>query len=225
MSIPKFQNLLADGLQSVLLYNTVMTTRTRLTTDQKMRALAYIARGDTMSQVAAHLLEDFDVTITEYGLYAIKRNHSDTIARMQETMADSAIADADALLKHSRVMIAKKMQKADRDTTTLEQLDEQYRDGDIKIEDYRRQKKGLLNLSVNELTQISKTMHDQVLKIPSDGLPPGSAGALPPGGGSTPAQLEALLLAIKAGNTVELQRLIFNPREVPKNDQLNTLQV
>lgn len=176
-----------------------------------------------MSQVAAQLLADFDVSITESALYAIKRDHSDTVTRMQETMADSAVADADAILKKSRVMIAKKMQKADRDGNTLEQLDQQYRDGDLEMSEYRRKKSGLLKMSVHELTQISKTMHDQVIKVPGE-LPPGGAGSLPPGG-SSPAQLEALLLAIKAGNTVELQRLIFNPREVQKNDQPVALQV
>ncbi len=190
--------------------------------DQKLRALAYIARGDTMSQVAAHLLEDFQVTITESALYKIKKDNLETIQKIQDRLADSAVADADAILKQSRVALAKKMQRADRDGNELEQLDQQYRDGEIDKSQYQRRKAGLIQLSVSELVNISRTMHAQVIKVPGAGapeLPPGPGGpAQPlPAGSSTPAQLEALLKAIQAGNTVEIQRLIFTPGV--RNDQ------
>jgi len=152
-----------------MLYNKVMettATRTRLTLDQRLRTLAYIARGDTMSQVAAHLLEDFNVTISESRLYQIKKNNIETIQKIQERLADSAAADADALMRQARVGLAKKLQKADRDSNELEKLDQQYRDGDIDKSEYQRKKSGLLNLSVTELINIGKGMHAQVIKIP-----------------------------------------------------------
>lgn len=188
--------------------------------DQKLRALAYIARGDTMSQVAAHLLEDFQVSITESALYKIKKDNLETIQKIQDRLADSAVADADAILKQSRVALAKKMQRADRDGNELEQLDQQYRDGEIDKSQYQRRKAGLIQLSVSELVNISRTMHAQVIKVPGvPELPPGPGGAAQPlpAGSSTPAQLEALLKAIQAGNTVEIQRLIFTPGV--RNDQ------
>jgi hypothetical protein len=197
------------------------TTRTRLTMDQKLRALAYIARGDTMSQVAAHLLEDFEVSITESALYKIKKDNLETIQKIQDRLADSAVADADAILKQSRVALAKKMQRADRDGNELERLDQQYRDGDIDKSQYQRRKAGLIQLSVSELVNISRSMHAQVIKVPGvPELPPGAAQPLP-SGSSSPAQLEALLKAIQAGNTVEIQRLIFTPGV--RNDQPVTI--
>lgn len=207
---------------AMMLYNMVMTTatRTRLTMDQKLRALAYIARGDTMSQVAAHLLEDFEVTITESALYKIKKDNLETIQKIQERLADSAVADAESLLKSTRVALARKIQRADRDGNELERLDQQYRDGEIDKSEYQRRKSGLIQLSVNELVNISRTMHAQVIKVPgAPELPAGPGGpAQPlPAGSSTPAQLEALLKAIQAGNTVEIQRLIFTPGA--RNDQ------
>lgn len=188
--------------------------------DQKLRALAYIARGDTMSQVAAHLLEDFQVSITESALYKIKKDNLETIQKIQDRLADSAVADADAILKQSRVALAKKMQRADRDGNELEQLDQQYRDNEIDKATYQRRKAGLIQLSVSELVNISRTMHAQVIKVPgAPELPPGAGPAQPlPAGSSTPAQLEALLKAIQAGNTVEIQRLIFTPGAA-RNDQ------
>lgn len=190
--------------------------------DQKLRALAYIARGDTMSQVAAHLLEDFQVEITESALYKIKKDNLDTIQKIQDRLADSAAADADALLKSTRVALAKKMQRADRDGAELEQLDQQYRDGEIDKAQYQRKKAGLMQLSISELVNISRTMHAQIIKQPgAPALPegPGSTAAHQPlpAGASTPAQLEALLKAIQSGNHVEIQRIVFNG--ATRNDQ------
>ena len=200
-----------------MLYNERMTkaTRTRLTMDQKLRALAYIARGDTMSQVAAHMLEDFQVTITESALYKIKKDNLETIQKIQDRLADSAAADADALMKSSRVALARRLQRDVRDGAELEQLDAQYRDGEIDKSEYQRRKSGLMQLSVNELVNISRSMHAQVIKVPGGGapeLPPGPGGpAQPlPAGSATPAQLEALLKAIQSGNHVEIQRIVFN---------------
>lgn len=203
----------------------VMTTatRTRLTMDQKLRALAYIARGDTMSQVAAHLLEDFQVTITESALYKIKKDNLETIQKIQERLADSAAADADALLKSSRVALARRLQRDSRDGAELEQLDQQYRDGELDKAEYQRKKSGLLQLSVNELVNISRSMHAQVIKVPGNPeLPPGNGPAQPlPAGSATPAQLEALLKAIQSGNHVEIQRIVFNGGV--RNDQPVTI--
>ncbi len=188
--------------------------------DQRLRTLAYIARGDTMSQVAAHLLEDYGVKISESRLYQIKKNNLETIQKIQERLADSAIADADAILRQSRVQLAKKMQRADRDGNELELLDQQYRDGEIDKTKYQRKKAGLLQLSVGELVNISRSMHAQVVKSPGlPELPPGGSGAAQPlpAGSSTPAQLESLLKAIQSGNHVEIQRIVFNGG--PGNDQ------
>ena len=201
----------------------IMTkTRTRLTMDQKLRALAYIARGDTMSQVAAHMLEDFEVTISESRLYQIKKDNHQTIQKIQERLADSVAADAEKIMQSTRVALARRLQRDSRDGAELEQLDQQYRDGELSKEDYQRQKTGLLQMSVAELVSISRGMHEQVIKAPGsaelDAGPPQNSL----GGGSTPAQLEALLKAIQAGNTVEMQRLIFTPKGA-HNDQSVTI--
>ena len=76
----------------------------------------------------------------------------------------------------------------------------------------KRRKAGLLQLSVGELVNISRSMHAQVVKAPGvPELPPGDGPAqLLPAGSSTPAQLEALLQAIQRGDHVEMQRIVFN---------------
>lgn len=195
-----------------------MTTRTRLTTDQKLRALAYIARGDTLSQVAGHMLEEFEVSISESALSQMKKAHAETIDKMQTSLTESAAEDADAILKKTRRILSVRLDRAQRDESAIAEVDREYREGKIKSpEEYRRKKAGFLKVSIAELTNISKTMHAQTVKVPE--LPPGAMpGALPAGGSAqTPAHLEALLNAIKNGNEVEVQRLVFNPGG--RNDQ------
>ena len=182
-----------------------------------MRALALLARGDTLSQVAAHLLEYYQVTVSESGLSQIRSNNKETISQMQQVIADGQSAEAEAIANRARRLINNKLDRAERDGKTLEELDQQYRDGEIKdVQEYRRRKAGLLKISINELTTISKAMHNQSQHTP----PPAGDDkpALPSGhSGATPAHLEAMLQAIAAGNTVELQRLVFNPKGVANN--------
>lgn len=191
-----------------------MATRTRLTTDQKLRALALLARGDTLSQVAAQLLTDFNVKVTESALSQLRRAHQETLDKMRDAMVEAESASAEALLKRTHRMIGARLDRADRDGKELEELDRSWREGEIKdYEVYRRRKAGLMKISINELTTVSRTMHTQTVKMPA--LPPGDPdrgpAVLPSGHHSNPAELEALLESIKHGNTVEMQRLIFNP--------------
>lgn len=190
-----------------------MKTRTRLTTDQKMRALALMARGDTLSQVAGHLLETYQVTISESALSQIRSKNRDTIKEMQQVVADGQSAEAEAIAARARRLINVRLDKAERDANTLEEVDRQWRDGEIKDpKEYRRRKAGLLKISINELTTVAKAMHSQSAPPPPQSP---DAPALPAGANhptATPAHLEAMLQAIAAGNTVELQRLVFNPK-------------
>lgn len=188
-----------------------MKTRTRLTTDQKLRALALLARGDTLSQVCGHLLEEFDVTVSESALSQLRKAHRETVDKMQDTLAEAEAADAEALLRKSRQMIGARLARAKRDEHALEEVDRQYREGELDFETYKRRKTGLMKISIGELNNVAKATHTQIMRErdPASSDDP----ELPSGNRShtTPAHLEALLKAIQAGNTVELQRLVFNP--------------
>lgn len=193
-----------------------MINRTRLTTPQKMHVLALIARGDTLSQIVGHLLEDFNVKITEGAISRIKKHHADTIAKMRDTMVEAEAADASKILQRSRSMLGKRMDRAERDSNELDEVERDWREGKITQEEYRRKKAGLIRMSVSELVNISRTMHTQTIQQPpapvgedTKKLPPGNTQ--PKLGAQSPAQLEALMAAIANGNTVEMQRLIFNP--------------
>lgn len=183
-------------------------TRQKLNTAQRMRVLALMARGDTYAQIRAHLQSQYDITISDNSLSDIKKRHGDTLAEMTRTMVEHEAIEAEDLLKKTRRMIGRKLSQAEQDANKLAKLDEQYREGDITKSQYDLKRAGLLGLSINQLVAVSKEMHNQVMKDIPPGLPPGASatGAI---GGGNPAITEAIVAAIKNGDTVELQRLVF----------------
>lgn len=196
-----------------MLYNGGMATetRTRLNDAQRLRVLALAVRGDGSQAIADAIQETYGISITASGIDKIKATHADTLAAMKQQAVEAEAADAETLLARSRRMIGRKLTKAERDADALEKLDEDYRQGNMKLEEYRRKKTGLLNISIAELNAVTKEMYIQTGKG-EDGTPRLPAGNL--------HQTEALLEAIKRGDTVELQRLIFRPN----HDQPVTIQ-
>ena len=186
-----------------------------------MGCLARIARGDTLAMVQKWLLDEHEITISLPALSGLKKNHAKAITDMQQKMLDAQAIDAEAIMKRSRALINRKIAKAERDQTQIEELDEQYRDGVISLDELRRKKKGLLDLSIAELTRIGSAMLDQTKTAP---LPPDAPalGSGNPGASGLPSPtLEATIQALKEGNTVELQRIIFNG--APKDDKSHSV--
>lgn len=176
-----------------------------------------MARGDTHAMIQKWLLDDQEITISIAALSVLKTTHTGVIQDMQQKMLDAQAIDAEAIMKRSRSLINRKMAKAERDQSAIEELDEQYRNGEISLDVLRRKKKGLQELTVAELTRIGSAMYEQTKTAPlppdSPLLPAGNSGA---SGLPSPA-LEAMLAALASGNTVELQRMVFNG--APKDDK------
>jgi len=180
--------------------------RNKLNTAQRMRVLALLARGDSFAMIHDHLQNTYGVDVHDSTISQIKKTHADTLATMTATIAEAEAADAESLLAKSRRMIGRKLQKAEADTSEIQKLDRRFRNGEISHLEYERERRGLLELSIQELTTVSKEMFNQSNK----GLPPGSPPPGLPAGGQQEAT-EALLGAIARGDTVEIQRLILNP--------------
>ena len=199
-----------------MLYSMVMTTkptRTRLNDAERLRALTLLARGDSRQSVVDDLAERYGVQLTLSAIDKMKVVHADSIAAMQQTMADAEAADADTLLNRSRRLIGRKLSRAERDEKTLDELFDDYRADRITWDELQKKKSGLLKVSIAELNAVSKEMYIQTGKGGDPSTP-----ALPAGGG---ASTEAIMAAIRRGDTFELQRLIYRPGA---NDQSLPIQ-
>ena len=185
-----------------------MQTGPKLNTDLRMKVLAMMARGENYDTILRILRDKYDVTITSGALSNLTKRHLDTIKEMELMILEAETAEAEQVRVKALRQLSRKLDKASQDETEIEELDRKWRDGEIKdMADYRRRKAGLLKLSVNELSKVSREMYSQTDKTKAPGQLPGTAGA----GTPDPKWIEALMLAVQRGDTIALQQLIITP--------------
>lgn len=175
----------------------------KLTTPQRMQIFALMARGDTQNQINDFLKKNHNVTLSPSNLSLMKSRHKETIEAMVRAIQENELAGVEKLMKKSHRLLGRKLDRAEREMTELEELDEAYRNNKISPKEYKRIKTTLLDVSILEIASVSKNLHVQTGLSQPEISHPASAGA--------PIQTEALLNAIKNGDTVELQRIILNP--------------
>lgn len=179
-------------------------TGRKLSQPQRMQVFALLARGDTAAQINDFLDKRYGLSLAASSISEMKTKHADTIEEMRSHIQATELVEVDSLMQKSRRILNRKLDRADRDMSELEELDRQYREKEIDSAEYKRQKATLMNVSITEIAMVSKNLHDQTKKAGDDDTP-----KLPSG---SPVQTEQLLAAIKAGDTVELQRIILNPQ-------------
>lgn len=178
----------------------------KLTDIQRMQVLAMLARGDRYARINAFLQENYGVQLHISNFTQMKQRHSDTIQAMKETITTHVALESEVLMSKSRKLLNKKLDRAEQDAEELEELDRLYREGEITPAEYKRMKSTRYDITIGELNQVSKDMFAQSKFASSD------PDQSPKNGDANAQNTEALLDAIKAGNTVELQRLILNPK-------------
>lgn len=176
-----------------------MTKRNRLTTEQKMEILALIARGDTYREISKHFEQEYGFAVSDSSIANVKTSNPNALARIQDQIADNTADSTSEILNRSRRMLNHKLKRAEQDENELDKLHKQYRDGEIDWAEYQRRKEGLKTVSIDSLTKVTKEMHAQIIEATPDSKSP-----------TDPRALEKLTQAIQSGDTVELQRIIFN---------------
>ena len=187
----------------------VTQTGPKLDTPTRMKVLAMMARGEKYATIKRILLEDHNIKYSVDGLTKLKTRHSDTLKEMEYMILEKETSDAEAVRAKSLRQLSRKLDKAATDETEIEELDRQWREGEIEdMSEYRRRKAGLLKLNVKDLAEISKNMHSQTAGRKG-------ANALPVDPNATPATdpkwVEALMLAVQNGDTIAMQQLIITP--------------
>lgn len=188
----------------------IVSTAPKLDTAQKMKVLAMLARGERYATIQSILKKDHDIDYSINSIRLLKKNHAETIAEMEAMIIEREASEAEQIRVRALASVSRKLDRASKDESELAELDRAYRDGELEIAEYKRRKKGLLDLSVTELLSVSKEMYAQTGKGKNASIAPGS----PAGGGegiANPQTLEVLMDAIKRGDTVTLQQMVINP--------------
>lgn len=180
----------------------------KLDTPTKMKVLAMIARGEKYETISRILKEQHNIDYSSAGLAELKKSNADTIKEMELMILDAETSEAEQIRVKSLRQLSKKLDRASEDEAELQEIDRQYRAGEIELAEYKRLKTGLLKLTVKDLTAISKDMYAQSGgKRGANALP----GAASTGGGDTPDPkwVEALMTAVQRGDTIAMQQLVI----------------
>lgn len=185
----------------------------KLSTPVKMKVLAMMARGDKYGTILSVLEKEHGITYSRTSLTQLRKNNKDSLRQMELMIMDNEASEAVQIKNKALRQLNKKLDRAADDQLELDSLDEEYRAGNLSLSEYRRKRAGLLKISVTELLMISKEMNQQdgTRKGPA-ALPGGVANGLPdPENGGDPRLAEALLDAIKRGDTVALSQMVITP--------------
>lgn len=162
----------------------------------KITALTLLARGDTIREVS----EELGLSVPT--VQSIKNKNSEIIQTIHRRMLDRKIQNANKILDKSNKMISKKLDKAELDETKKNELLEQYRNGEIDYKEFQQQTMGLAEVTIDQLTRVSREMSDQLKKNEIENPNPNSPQ-------DNAEQLKQLMDAIQNGDEVTMQRITF----------------
>lgn len=174
-------------------------TRNRLNNEQKMEVLALVARGDTAGKISQHFEAEYGFPVSPQTISHTKKSNAGALQKIQERMVEKTADGTAEILNRSRRMLNTKLKRAESDENEIDKLHQRYRDNEISWAEYQRLKEGYKTVSIDSLAKVTKEMHAQTLDHNPDTQPT-----------TDPRALEQLTDAIKNGDAVELQRIIFN---------------
>lgn len=190
-----------------------VATNSKLDTPLKMKVFAMMARGEKYGTIQRVLKEHHNIDYSQQSLSDLKKRHKDTISEMHSMILQDQASDAENIRAKSLRLLSRRLDQANADEVEIAKVDDEYRNGDMSLSEYRRKKAGLLKVSIKELTEVSKEMTAQSKHagtLPGR-LPAGANGDEDSGGSIDPKFAEALSQAIARGDTVALQQLVIQP--------------
>lgn len=176
-----------------------MTTRTpRIAMDKQLEVLARFSRGDTHAQISK------DTGIPVGTLQNIKKRNPAALEIIQNKMIDHQISSAKKILKKSQDLIERKLDKAVTADKQRDDLFNKLISKEIEYKEYRAMMDRIYDPTLSELNAISKESFNQ------SQIEEGKPTSIPGAGKDATGDLVALVEAIKSGDEVVLQRMVFN---------------
>ena len=175
---------------------------TRVPQTKRSEIVAMIARGDKTTAIAA------SAGVSVAMVSKLRKEEAGAIQAIQDRIQDSKAEVANRVLsKTNQLLEARVDQAVQRDRLRVEYA-EQLVTGKIDRKKYNELIRQLPNITTAELTSLSREMFSQSAK--ADDAPKNSTEA-------QKQQLLSMLEQIKEGNEVVLERMVFNPHDVPNS--------
>lgn len=163
----------------------------RLSISEETKIVALLARGDKHKDIIKQL--DEPVTLVTIG--KIKKRNMGNLQILAQKSLQKEEADALAIKNKANAHIKQRLDSDDTALKLLEKANQQYLNDDISMSEYAHLMKLIKTATIQELVSISKEMHAQSV---TEEAPPSSA-----------QDIAALVAAIKSGDEVQLNQIIF----------------
>lgn len=187
-------------------------TKNKLDSQTETRVVAMIARGDTYETIA-QTLEGEGSPLAISTISAIKKRNAEALAYMKRVMLEEQTTQSGKLLAKSRTLIERKLDRALRVDEELKELINELHDGVIDPKEYSMRSAGILGheLTITELNSVTKEAFNQ------SQIEQGKPTAISNNPQQAREDLGHLLDAIKTGDEVRLQQIVFNPNDAIPN--------
>jgi hypothetical protein len=170
-----------------------------LTIQEETRIVALLARGDTHAQIQEQMAREFR-GVHMRTIAAVKKRNKENFDIIRARLLEKQEHDASALKEKANKMISKKLDIEDKKLEIIQRAREDYLNGAISLKELTEILKRHRETTLTELVSVSKEMHNQSSEDP-DSKP------------DAQKDLSDLVNAIRSGDEVKLQQIIFNSKD------------
>lgn len=174
---------------------------TRIDPIIETKVVAYLARGESYSQICKLIEQDTGRKIADPTILAIKKRNMENLNILRTRVMEIEEANALDLKGMANTLLKKKLTTAEKEQELKDKLHDDYLNGVIDGKEYADTLKKIGTTTIPELVVVSKEMHQQS-KGDDDAVPQANKN------------LKALADAIKNGDELVLNQMIFNPKKV-----------
>lgn len=177
----------------------------KLDTQTETKIVALIARGDTYEQIRQHLQRE-GVSISISGLQKVKQRNTDALSYINKKLIDHQATKTARILEKARDQIEKKLDAANGESGSLQELVDLRNSGEIDDQEFARLSFEVVSkqsLSIKDLTTVSKEMFNQ------SQIEAGKPTSISDNPTQAKENLMKLLAAINSGDEKQIAEAIF----------------
>lgn len=174
--------------------------------ETKLQVLALFARGDTYEQVSTA------TGIKIPALQKIKERNKAALEVIQNRMIDYKVSKSKKILDKTHSLIDKKLDKVAASWRNREELEAKYKSGEIPYEEFIKQSVGFTDVTLTELNSVSREAFNQ------SQIESGKPTSIANSPHEATQDLMRLVEALKGGDEIVLERLVFNPNSHEANE-------
>jgi hypothetical protein len=168
----------------------------KLTVEQESRVIALLARGELYDDIRTHVKEHFGRTISKASIVSVKKRNKENLAIIRDKLLQKEEEDALALKDKANKYLNKRLDREIKTSQIIDDAQKAYLNGEITVEEYVGIVRSHKEITVTEVVNVSKTMHEQSKNTETVE--------------NTKTDTAALVEAIRSGDEVTISQLVFN---------------